>query len=112
MDTRSPDGSTHNTTSVRVCLEDSRQIVYKQLRVPVAMRVHTGRWTIEPLDDGTLTVTSWHTVVLDPEGVRTALGPEATLADARALVRKALGTNSSITLRHAQQYAEEVHGGT
>jgi aromatase len=113
MDTRSPDGSLHNTTSVRVCFEDRKQIVYKQLRVPVAMRVHTGRWTIEPSGDGeTLTVTSWHTVVLDPEGVRTALGPEATLAEARALVRKALGTNSSTTLRHAKQFAEEVHAGT
>jgi len=113
MDTRSPDGSLHNTTSVRVCFEDRKQIVYKQLRVPVAMRVHTGRWTIEPAgDDGTLTVTSWHTVVLDPEGVRSALGPEATLAEARALVRKALGTNSSTTLRHAKNFAEDVHAGT
>ncbi|WP_405625351.1 aromatase/cyclase [Streptomyces sp. NBC_01396] len=113
MDTRSPDGSLHNTTSVRVCFEDRGEIVYKQLRVPVAMRVHTGRWTIEPSGDGeTLTVTSWHTVVLDPEGVRSALGPEATLAEARALVRKALGTNSSTTLRHAKQFAEEVHART
>lgn len=113
MDTRSPDGSLHNTTSVRVCFEDRRQIVYKQLRVPVAMRVHTGRWTIEPSGDGdTLTVTSWHTVVLDPEGVRTVLGPEATLAEARDLVRKTLGANSSTTLRHAKRFAEEVHVGT
>jgi aromatase len=113
MDTRSPDGSLHNTTSFRVCFEDRGQIVYKQLRVPVALRVHTGRWTIEPSGDGeTLTVTSWHTVVLDPEGVRTALGSEATLAEARSLVRKALGTNSSTTLRHAKQFAEEVHAGT
>ncbi|MFI9255715.1 aromatase/cyclase [Streptomyces sp. NPDC053069] len=114
MDTRSPDGSLHNTTSVRVCFEDRRQIVYKQLRVPVAMRVHTGRWTIEPSgdDDGTLTVTSWHTVVLDPAGVSSTLGPQATLAEARALVRKALGTNSSTTLRHAKKFAEEVHAGT
>jgi aromatase len=46
-------------------------------------------------------------VTLDPGGVRTALGPQATLAEARALVRKALGTNSSTTLRHAKQFAEE-----
>ncbi len=113
MDTRSPDGSLHNTTSVRVCFEDRKEIVYKQLRVPVAMRVHTGRWTIEPSGDGeTLTVTSWHTVVLDPEGVRSALGADATLAEARALVRKALGTNSSTTLGHAKQFAEDLHAGT
>ncbi|MFG2885278.1 aromatase/cyclase [Streptomyces sp. NPDC048297] len=125
MDTRSPDGSLHNTTSVRVCFEDRKQIVYKQLRVPVAMRVHTGRWTIEPSGDentgntgntgntenagGTLTVTSWHTVVLDPEGVRAALGPDATIAEARALVRRTLGANSSTTLRHAKQFAEDMH---
>ncbi|WP_079249216.1 aromatase/cyclase [Streptomyces sp. IMTB 2501] len=113
MDTRSPDGSLHNTTSFRVCFEDRKEIVYKQLRVPVAMRVHTGRWTIEPSGDGdTLTVTSWHTVVLDPEGVRAALGADATLAEARARVRKALGTNSSTTLRHAKQFAEDLHAGT
>lgn len=108
MDTRSPDGSTHNTTSVRVCFEDRQVIVYKQLRVPVAMSGHTGRWVIESLEDGTVRATSWHTVTLDPEGVRTALGPEATLAEARTLVRKALGANSSTTLRHAKQFAEEA----
>ncbi|MGW6360749.1 aromatase/cyclase [Streptomyces sp. NPDC055092] len=107
MDTASPDGSTHNTTSVRVCFEDRKVIVYKQLRVPVAMSGHTGRWVIESLGDGTVRATSWHTVTLDPGGVRTALGPQATLAEARALVRKALGTNSSTTLRHAKQFAEE-----
>ncbi|MER5898316.1 aromatase/cyclase [Streptomyces sp. NPDC001876] len=108
MDTRSPDGSTHNTTSVRVCFADRDVIVYKQLRVPVAMAGHTGRWVIESLGDGTVRATSWHTVTLDPAGVRTALGPQATLAEARALVRKALGTNSSTTLRHAKQFAEEA----
>ncbi|MGA4867108.1 aromatase/cyclase [Streptomyces lavendulocolor] len=108
MDTRSPDGSLHNTTSVRVCFEDRHMIVYKQLRVPVAMSGHTGRWVIESLGDGTVKATSWHTVTLDPEGVRSALGPQATLAEARALVRRALGTNSSTTLRHAKQFAEEA----
>ncbi|MFD9443891.1 aromatase/cyclase [Streptomyces sp. NPDC060006] len=106
MDTRSPDGSLHNTTSVRVCFEERHTIVYKQLKLPVAMSSHTGRWTVEPQGDGTVKATSWHTVTLDPEGVRTALGPQATLEEARALVRKALGTNSSTTLRHARDHAE------
>ncbi|GAB3961177.1 aromatase/cyclase [Streptomyces sparsus] len=105
MDTRSPDGSLHNTTSVRVCFPDRNSIVYKQLRVPVAMSGHTGRWEIVPSGDG-VRATSWHTVTLDPEGVRSALGPDATLTEARALVRKALGTNSTTTLLHAKQYAE------
>lgn len=111
MDTRSPDGSVHNTTSVRVCFADRGRIVYKQLRVPVVMSVHTGRWEIEPYGGG-VRVTSWHTVVLDPEGVRHALGPQATYAEARALVRKALGTNSSTTLRHAKEFAEAARDRT
>lgn len=114
MDTRSPDGSTHNTTSVRVCFADRAEIVYKQLRVPVAMAGHTGRWEITPRGPhGTgVVATSWHTVTLDPEGVRQTLGPGATLEEARTLVRKALGTNSSTTLRHAKQFAEEAHART
>ncbi|MDX6349563.1 MAG: aromatase [Streptomyces sp.] len=109
MDTLSPDGSAHNTTSVRVCFADRHLIVYKQLRVPVAMSLHTGRWTIEPAEEGGVRATSWHTVTLDPEGVSHALGPQATLAEARALVRKALGTNSSTTLHHAKEFAEAAH---
>ncbi|MCI0383421.1 aromatase/cyclase [Streptomyces sp. CNQ085] len=108
MDTRSPDGSLHNTMSVRVCFPDRSVIVYKQLRVPVAMSGHTGRWEIEPHGKG-VRATSWHTVTLDPEGVRQLLGPEATLAEARAKVRQALGANSTTTLRHAKRFAENLH---
>lgn len=108
MDTRSPDGSLHNTMSVRVCFPDRNLIVYKQLRVPVAMSGHTGRWVIEPHGKG-VRATSWHTVTLDPEGVRQLLGPRATLAEARAKVRRALGANSSTTLQHAKQFAENLH---
>ncbi|MBW1602495.1 aromatase/cyclase [Streptomyces sp. JJ66] len=109
MDTRSSaDGSLHNTTSVRICRPEELTIVYKQLRVPAALAGHTGRWVIEQdsADSARLAVTSWHTVTLDPEGVRQALGPAATLAEARALVRKSLGANSSATLRYAKEYAE------
>ncbi|QOV35711.1 aromatase/cyclase [Streptomyces ferrugineus] len=112
MDTRSPDGSLHNTTSIRVLFEDRREIVYKQLRVPVAMSGHTGRWEIETLGDGTVRATSWHTVTLDPEGIRSALGPDATVGEARDLVRGALGGNSSTTLRHARRFAEEARART
>ncbi|WP_344628673.1 aromatase/cyclase [Streptomyces glaucosporus] len=108
MDTRSPDGSLHNTMSVRVCFPDRHTIVYKQLRVPVVMSGHTGRWVIEPHGKG-VRATSWHTVTLDPEGVRRLLGPRATLAEARAKVRQALGANSTTTLRHAKQFAENLH---
>ncbi|WP_101258516.1 aromatase/cyclase [Streptomyces barkulensis] len=108
MDTRSPDGSLHNTMSVRVCFPDRSVIVYKQLRVPVVMSGHTGRWEIEPHGKG-VRATSWHTVTLDPEGVRQLLGPDATLAEARTKVRQALGANSTTTLRHAKRFAEDLH---
>ncbi len=105
MDTRGPDGSVHTTTSVRVCFAERGLIVYKQTEMPPVMTGHTGRWVIEP--DGTgVSATSWHTVTLNPEGVRRALGPDATLADARAKVRQALGTNSSTTLRLAKEFTE------
>ncbi|MFC9700742.1 aromatase/cyclase [Streptomyces sp. NPDC056943] len=105
MDTRSPDGSLHNTRSVRVSFPERGLLVYKQLKVPPVMAGHTGRWTIVQHGDE-VTATSWHTVTLDPAGVRQALGESATLAEARSLVRHALGTNSSTTLRHAKAYAE------
>lgn len=106
MDTRSPDGKTHNTVSVRVCFPDRHELVYKQQRVPVALSGHTGRWTVEETAPGVVRATSWHTVTLDPEGVRHALGTDATFAEARDMVRHALGTNSSTTLRHAKAFAE------
>ncbi|MDB1089566.1 aromatase/cyclase [Streptomyces sp. ACA25] len=111
MDTRGADGSLHNTKSVRICFPDRHTLVYKQLHMPVALSGHTGRWVIapDPADpQNRLVVTSWHTVTLDPEGVRHALGPAATLDEARTLVRKALGGNSSRTLRQAKEYAESL----
>lgn len=110
MVTRAPDGSEHTTASVRLCFPGRRTIAYKQLRTPPALACHTGRWTVEPQADGTLAVTSAHTVVLDPEGVRALLGPDTSLADARARVRAALGANSTTTLRHAGQFAERRNG--
>ncbi|CAL9573853.1 aromatase/cyclase [Streptomyces sp. enrichment culture] len=109
MDTRSPDGSVHNTRSVRVSFPDRGLLVYKQLKVPPVMTGHTGRWTVERHGD-TVTATSWHTVSLDPAGVREQLGAQTTPAEARTLVRHALGTNSSTTLRYAKEYAEKRQG--
>lgn len=105
MDTRSPDGSVHTTTSVRLSFPERGTIIYKQLRVPPVLAAHTGRWDVTS-NGREVTATSWHTVALDPAGVREALGPQGTLAEARKLVRAALGGNSSTTLRHAREYAE------
>lgn len=104
MDTRTPDGSTHTTRSVRVCFPHQR-IVYKQLRTPTLMSVHTGQWLVEPYEDGAV-VTSTHRVVLTPQAVPGVLGPEATLGDARTYVRAALGRNSTATMYAAKEYAE------
>lgn len=106
MVTRSPDGSAHTTTSIRLSFADRGTIVYKQLQVPAGLMAHTGRWVVEPDGAGHTTATSWHTVVLDPEAVPKVLGPQATITDARHAVRQALGRNSATTLRCARTHAE------
>jgi aromatase len=104
MDTRIKDGSPHTTTSVRVCFPPDR-IVYKQVGLPKPLRVHTGYWRLAE-EDGRVTATSHHTAVLNAEYIPTLLGPDATVAQARAFIRDALGTNSLATLGHAKAYAE------
>jgi aromatase len=106
MDTRSPDGSIHTTESVRLCFPERSMIVYKQLQVPAVMRAHTGRWEFREVPDGLVEARSFHTVTLNPAGVREALGAEATMEEARQKVRHALGTNSLTTLRQAKQHVE------
>ncbi|MEU3568240.1 aromatase/cyclase [Kitasatospora sp. NPDC036755] len=103
MDTRAPDGSTHTTRSVRICFPHDR-IVYKQLRTPALMTAHTGQWLFRADGEGAR-ITSVHTVVLDEEAVPAVLGADATLADARAFVRDALGRNSTTTMEHAVAHA-------
>ncbi|MER6331217.1 aromatase/cyclase [Streptomyces sp. NPDC001034] len=104
MDTLTADGATHTTESVRLCFPHER-IVYKQLKVPALMKVHTGAWTFTDTGDGAV-ITSAHTVVLNPDAVPRVLGADATLSDARDFVRAALGRNSTTTMRHAKDYAE------
>jgi aromatase len=104
MDTRTKDGSTHTTRSVRVCFPHTR-IAYKQIEVPPLMTVHIGLWTFLPRPDG-VDATSWHTVVINEPNITKILGEGATMADAKKFVRDALGTNSLTTLEHARKYAE------
>ena len=104
METRTKDGSTHTTKSVRVCFPDTR-IAYKQIEVPPLMSVHIGQWTFTTGPDG-VDATSRHTVVINQPNVTKILGSKATLADAKKFVRDALGTNSLTTLEHARKYAE------
>ncbi|MEU6148297.1 aromatase/cyclase [Streptomyces sp. NPDC047081] len=104
MDTRAQDGSVHTTKSYRVAFPHQK-IAYKQVTLPALMTLHTGYWTFNDQEGGT-TATSQHTVVLNTANIARILGPEATVADARAYVRGALSTNSRATLGHAKDYAE------
>ncbi|WP_409493528.1 aromatase/cyclase [Amycolatopsis sp. cmx-11-12] len=104
MDTETKDGAVHTTKSVRVCFA-GRKIVYKQVVVPALMDLHTGQWLFEEHDD-LVSVTSQHTVAINPANISTILGATATVEDARDYVRNALSTNSLTTLAHAKDYAE------
>lgn len=105
MDTLAADGTRHTTRSVRIGLPP-HTLVYKQTSTPPALAAHTGRWLLQAGPrPGTTQVQSEHTVRLDRrEALR--LPGVGSLAEARAAVRKALGTNSLTTLRHAREYAE------
>lgn len=107
MDTRAKDGSTHTTKSYRVTFPNHK-IAYKQVTLPALMTLHTGYWTFEENEDGTVTASSQHTVVLNPANITRVLGDGATVADARDYVHTALSTNSLATLGHAKAHAERV----
>ncbi|MGH3434038.1 MAG: FAD-dependent monooxygenase, partial [Thermocrispum sp.] len=108
MDTSTKDGSIHTTRSVRVC-QAPTSIVYKQIVLPALMTLHTGRWIIEELAGGGVSVTSRHTVQINPANIAAVLGPDADVATAQKFVRTALSTNSLATLGHAKAYAEGGH---
>ncbi|MEU6102503.1 aromatase/cyclase [Streptomyces flaveolus] len=105
MDTRTKDGSTHTTESVRVAFPHHR-IAYKQTTLPALLTLHTGYWQLDEDSDGVTTATSQHTVVLNPDAITQVLGADAGVPEARAFIREALGGNSRATLGHAKRYAE------
>jgi aromatase len=104
MDTRTADGSTHTTESVRIC-RPPYGIYYKQLGLPALLNMHVGYWRLEETDDG-VRATAGHSVEIRREAITEILGSQAGPADVRAFLRKALGGNSTTTLRHARDYAE------
>ncbi|MFI7011784.1 aromatase/cyclase [Streptomyces sp. NPDC050145] len=107
MDTRTADGGTHTTESVRVCFPHAGRIVYKQTATPLLMSAHTGEWSVVPDETG-VTVTSQHNVVLREENITRVLGEDADVARARRYVREALGRNSTATLELAKRHAESA----
>lgn len=107
MDTRTADGSSHTTESVRVCFPHAGRIVYKQTATPLLMSAHTGEWSVVP-DERGVTVLAQHSVVLREENITTVLGPDADVGEARRYVRQALGRNSTATLHLAKKHAESA----
>lgn len=107
MDTRTPDGDTHTTRSVRICFEPNR-IVYKQTVVPPFLVAHTGEWALDGPAGAPVRVTARHTVLIDAERAIAMLGGNATIADVRERIRTSLGTNSLTTLWHAKEYVERA----
>ncbi|WP_328405123.1 aromatase/cyclase [Nocardia sp. NBC_00403] len=103
MDTVTAGGIAHTTKSVRVCFDGTR-IDYKQLMPPAMLFGHSGAWEFADGRDGAV-VTARHTVAIDPERAREILGADTDLADARAYLGEALGTNSRNTLLCAVRYA-------
>jgi aromatase len=99
MDTVTPDGAAHTTRSWRVC-RAPEWIAYKQTRTPRLLTGHAGEWTFAEGPEGPV-ATARHTVAVDPDAIAEVLGADATLADARATVRAALGRNSLATLAGA-----------
>ncbi|MFB7297716.1 aromatase/cyclase [Streptomyces rubiginosohelvolus] len=106
MDTLAKDGSQHTTKSYRVCQAPDR-IHYKQVTLPPLLTLHTGYWAIEENGEG-VTVTSQHTVVIDPERIADVLGEGVGLERAKEFARQTLGANSLATLGHAKAHAERV----
>ncbi len=102
MSTRTADGATHETRSVRVC-QPGEWIAYKQQLTPALLHGHSGVWTVQQESAGAL-VSSRHTVALDRERVATVLGPGTSLAEARDQVRLTLGRNSRATMEFAADH--------
>ncbi|MGA4838288.1 aromatase/cyclase [Streptomyces sp. G45] len=99
MDTVTADGDRHTTRSLRIC-RPGEWIAYKQRVTPRLLSGHSGEWTFADGPSGAV-ATARHVVALAPDAVTEVLGAHASLADARAHVRAALGRNSRATLEHA-----------
>ncbi|MFD9462047.1 aromatase/cyclase [Streptomyces sp. NPDC060027] len=107
MDTRTPDGRTHTTRSVRVCFPHAGRIVYKQTATAPLIAAHTGEWSVVPDEKG-VTLIAQHHVVLREEDITTVLGEHADVAGARRHLRQALGRTSTAVLDLAGRHARNA----
>ncbi|WP_063008752.1 aromatase/cyclase [Nocardia kruczakiae] len=102
MDTVTEGGIPHTTRSIRICVPSER-IDYKQQLPPAMLFGHSGAWEFADGPAGVV-VLARHTVAINPAAAREILGPGTGLAEARAYLGEALGTNSRNTLLCAAQY--------
>jgi aromatase len=103
METVTPDGSSHTTSSIRLCFPHAR-IAYKQTVLPELLSGHSGVWEFEDIENGAA-ITSRHTAALEPSTIGRVLGAGTTFAQARAHVRTALKANSRKTMEAAGKRA-------
>jgi aromatase len=104
-DTRTPDGTVHSTSTIRVCFPETH-IVYKQTRPPAIMRAHTGAFVLRGRPGG-VRATARQTVLLRQETVAGLLGAESgATQDVRAAVREVLHAFNLGTLGRAKAFAE------
>jgi C7-C12 aromatase (ARO/CYC) len=107
METKTPDGSTHTTRSVRICLPPNL-IVYKQIALPGLLTAHTGHWRFTETPEGVV-AEARHTTTIKPAAL-SLLGAETTVGDARRYLRRVLSANSMSNLRLAKTFAEQRAG--
>jgi C7-C12 aromatase (ARO/CYC) len=107
METQTPDGSSHTTRSVRICLPGNK-IVYKQIHLPKLLDGHTGHWKFTPTREGFI-LAARHTATIKPDALL-ILGAGTTVLDARRYLRRVLSANSMSNLRLAKAYSEERTG--
>lgn len=104
MQMMAADGQMQASRSIRIC-EPGKWIAYKQTLPPAPLLGHSGLWTFEPTQIGTLAAVK-HTVLLDPAAVRDAFDGSPTYEQAREQIRQTLGRNALATLSFAGAYAE------
>ena len=101
---RLPNGSTHHTSTVRVCFPETH-IVHKMTRPPAIMRALTGTLAVRRLPNG-VRASAGNTVLLRRDAIADAFGKQSTVEDARVAVRDVLRSLSLSTLGRAKKFAE------
>jgi aromatase len=105
------DGSVRAEVAARLSLPQRRLLVHKSVRPRPLVFGHTSVFWVEPGESGGGSVGARHTLLLDPSAVASALGPQATLAEASDMVRRAISAESKFTLLGAAAAGQQRLGG-